>query len=447
MFKNKGFSRFNRAGVRILGEGRGASDRRDFLRAIAAQGVTVSAFCLIRPGSAQAELARGAPFEPAALHPAQPRDGKVLRDFSSPYLELARLLREATEIEHALMLQYLYSAFSLKPEYAAIAGDGAPGSTDLIGVAVQEMQHLATVNRLLAALGAAPNLVRQEFPYEPDIYTFEFSLEPMSPKSLAKYIYAEAPTDIFRAAAPPADRKLAESVRRLLGPDTRANHLGSLYDAIISRLEDYGATNRTDGLDVAGWLGQLRHIKSEGEDQHFHFFRSVFEATHPGFENRVGVWDLPPTDPAYPSLPLPTNPTAYVGHEGEIGDPTVLGLSWLGDLHYWTMLFLLDLHFREPKQDTFLDLARMQMLGPVLSLARHLPTLGGALPFDVLNVGSAPGRDADQSCRFAMEMLREAEIVATALKDALPPDYPSDITAYALQSLEETQRTLRVSQR
>src|SRR5476651_1297266 len=235
MFKKSGFLRSPRSIVRVACDERHAPERRNFLRTVALQGVSVSALCLVHSdGSAAAiDPATTAAHGPAVLEPARSRNGKVVRDFASPYLELARLLREATEIEHALMLQYLYAAFSLKPDYADIAGNGAPGSTDLIGVAVQEMQHLASVNRLLAALGAAPNLVRQEFPYEPAIYPFEFSLEPMSRKSLAKYIYAEAPSEIFLPTAAPADRVFAATVIELLGPGVRVNHLGSLYDAII----------------------------------------------------------------------------------------------------------------------------------------------------------------------------------------------------------------------
>jgi hypothetical protein len=449
MFEKAGFLRSPRSIVRVGYDERHAAERRSFLRTVVLQGVSISALCLVHAdGSAAAiDPAASAAHGPAALESARSRDGKIVRDFASPYLELTRLLREATEIEHALMLQYLYAAFSLKPDYADIAGNGAPGSTDLIGVAVQEMQHLATVNRLLAALGAAPNLLRQEFPYEPAIYPFEFSLEPLSRKSLAKYIYAEAPSDIFRAAASPADGAFAATVMDLLGPGVRVNHIGSLYDAIIGRLEDVAATERGANLDVADWLARLHHIKTEGEEQHFLFFREVFEGSHAGFGKQTGVWHLPPTHDAYPSLPLPVNPTAYVGHDGEIGDRTLLALSWLGDLHYWTMLFLLDLHFREPKREAFIDLARLQMLGPVLSLARHLPTLGGAMPFDVLNIGSAPGSDAYQSCRFAMEMLGEAQLVAAAVGDALPPDYPVDLAADTLKSLDETQHALRLAQR
>jgi ferritin-like protein len=449
MFEKDGFFRSPRSVVRIVRDGQHAPERRNFLRTMARQGVSISALCLVHSNGSMAAVdpAAAATPGPAALEPGRSRDGKVVRDFASPYLELTRLLREATEVEHALMLQYLYAAFSLKPTYADIAGNGAPGSSDLIGVAVQEMQHLAAVNRLLAALGAAPNLVRQEFPYEPAIYPFEFSLEPLSRKSLAKYIYAEAPSEIFRTAATPSDRAFATTIMKLLGPGVRVNHVGSLYDAVISRLEDVAATERGEGLDVAYWLAQLHHIKSEGEEQHFLFFRDVFEGTHPGFGKQREAWDLPSTHRAYPSLPLPVNPTAYVGHDDEIGDPTLLALSWLGDLHYWTMLFLLDLHFREPKREAFVDLARLQMLGPVLSLARHLPTLGGAMPFDVLNVGSAPGSDANHSCRFAVEMLHEAQLVATAVGDALPPDYPVELAAETLKTLEEAQRALQLSQR
>jgi len=289
MLKKDGVLRSPRSGVRV--DGRHAAERRNFLRTVALQGVSISALCLVGADGSVAAIERATTpaHGPAALAPALSHDGKIVRDFASPYLELTRLLREATEIEHALMLQYLYAAFSLKPDYADIAGTGAPGSTDLIGVAVQEMQHLATVNRLLAALGAAPNLVRQEFPYEPAIYPFEFSLEPLSRKSLAKYIYAEAPSDIFLPAASPKNRAFAGTVMKLLGPGVRVNHLGSLYDAIIGRLEDFAATKPGDKLDAANWLVQLRHIKTEGEEQHFLFFRDVFEGTHAGFGKQKAV--------------------------------------------------------------------------------------------------------------------------------------------------------------
>jgi hypothetical protein len=66
----------------------------------------------------------------------------IVQEFADPWLELVRLLREAAEVEHALMVQYLYAAFSVKPNYAELVGYGAPGTNNLLGVAIQEMQHL-----------------------------------------------------------------------------------------------------------------------------------------------------------------------------------------------------------------------------------------------------------------------------------------------------------------
>ena len=64
----------------------------------------------------------------AAKHGTSP----IYRDFNDPYLELIRLLREAAEIEHDLMVQYLYGAFSLKPAYAELVGYPQPGSSSFL---------------------------------------------------------------------------------------------------------------------------------------------------------------------------------------------------------------------------------------------------------------------------------------------------------------------------
>src|SRR5690606_24012914 len=82
------------------------------------------------------------------------RFSPVKRAFDDPYLELIRLLKEGSEIEQDLMVQYLYSAYALKPEYAGIVGAPAPNGTSLMGIVIEEMQHLRGVNRLLVELGA-----------------------------------------------------------------------------------------------------------------------------------------------------------------------------------------------------------------------------------------------------------------------------------------------------
>jgi hypothetical protein len=68
--------------------------------------------------------------------------GQIDPDFGDPLFELVRLLHEASEIEHALLVQYLYAAFSVKESFRdVLAGQPQDSSGDLLGVAVQEMQH------------------------------------------------------------------------------------------------------------------------------------------------------------------------------------------------------------------------------------------------------------------------------------------------------------------
>jgi hypothetical protein len=60
---------------------------------------------------------------------AAPAVVEIVPEFRDPHLELLRLLREAAEIEHALMVHYLYAAFSVRDVYRAkLAGTGFAGS-------------------------------------------------------------------------------------------------------------------------------------------------------------------------------------------------------------------------------------------------------------------------------------------------------------------------------
>lgn len=83
--------------------------------------------------------------------------------------ELVQMLTQAAELEHALSVQYLYAAFTLRAA-------GEPGVTayqaaltqqwhqQITRVALQEMYHLMIANNLLIAVDAPPNLWRPNFP-------------------------------------------------------------------------------------------------------------------------------------------------------------------------------------------------------------------------------------------------------------------------------------------
>jgi rubrerythrin len=355
----------------------------------------------------------------AARHSGLP----VVRDFRNPYLELVRLLKEAAEIEHDLMVQYLYGAFSLKPAWQPLVGAPAPNTTSFMGVIVQEMQHLGAVNRLLVELNAAPVLTRQDFPYESDIYPFPFELAPLSPVTLARFTYCEAPPHGLQKAVDEGrdSGRLIDQLKATLGGDIAPNHVGHLYDAVIATLEEVKREGRTR-LEYDAWKEALDHIKEEGEVGHFEFFGSLYRGAHPLLKETQAAWNLPASDARFPCYPVPKNPTAYEGHPHCIQDPDLRALAWLGNLNYWIMLSLLDAGYRR-KSQVEVALSQAIMMGPLWSLARYLPTKGAAVPFDPLSLGFEPGLDKDAEREFARLLILETRDYARSIDNLLPGDF------------------------
>jgi hypothetical protein len=89
------------------------------------------------------------------------------------------LLTAAAEIEHALMVQYLYAAYSLRvpPQDAPADADVAQWKRILIQIAREEMAHLASVENLLRLIGGPLNFEREQSPYRSGLYPFRFRLE------------------------------------------------------------------------------------------------------------------------------------------------------------------------------------------------------------------------------------------------------------------------------
>lgn len=349
----------------------------------------------------------------------------LTRDFNSTRLELVRLLKEVTEIEHALMLQYIYGAYSLKPKYEKIMGTGAPVSTDLLGIAVQEMKHLGAINRLLVSLGSSPNMDVQDFPYEPDIYPTQMDLEPLSKSSLAKYVYAEAaPSELQPASGKSVeDRKFIQELHLNLDSSAGVNHVGSVYALVISLLEKFAESSPNAIDDVEGWLATLTEIMREGEEDHYGFLRQLFLAEHPVFEGNTDVWNLPVEHVDYPAYKMATNPSAYKGHAGEIEHQHALALAWLGNLHYWSVLMLMDFYYRYGNNEVRV-LAQTTMMSQLQAVGRELPKLGYGLPFDRLSMGYAPFQQEQDNLLLVASLQEEASVLVNKLGEDLPPMYP-----------------------
>lgn len=362
------------------------------------------------------------------------------RVFDSPLLELVRLLRAAAEIEHSLMLQYLYAAFAVRtPRYANLAGWGnhqyAGRPIHLLGVAIEEMGHLHVVNRLLVALGGAPNLGRQQFPFESDLYPFPLNLEPLSPLSVARYVYVEAPASAldYASSNDSAHHAFLDKLYAVLGRETRPNRLQPLYEKVERLLREVVA--RDPGLldDVDRWVAEIAAVRHEGESEHFELFRNIFLGHHAAFDGVGDPWNLPPFDADHPSLPVAINPSAFrTGNQ--IRAQEYRQVAWLANLHYWTVCMLLSLSYQSG--GSLLLSARRLMAGPLRSLGVHLAHAGVGIPFDALNTGYEPGIDRAANRRLALELLGEVETLEYSCAPDLPDDYPMGFVASTRNELK-----------
>jgi len=135
------------------------------------------------------------------------------------------LLHIAAEIEHSLMVEYLFAAYTL-------GGQQVPQQHQvlvrrwqevILGIAKEEMGHLITVQNVLTLLGAPINLSRQDYSWTIDFYPFRFTLERLAPDTLATFVCAESPAKWTQASAP--------LIRRLAKVEARhaVNRVGILY--------------------------------------------------------------------------------------------------------------------------------------------------------------------------------------------------------------------------
>lgn len=358
---------------------------------------------------------------------------QVVRDFSDPYIELVRLLYEACNIEHALLVQYLAAAFSIKPTFPLIAGSAiGPNSFSLFGIAVQEMQHLGTVNRLLTVLAATPRLDRDDFPIQASIYPFPLEIVPLSRASLARYSYVEAPASVFDANAPQTDKDFAALVLGLLGHQN-VNHLGGLYSNILARLQEVMAAPPAGVGDLSDFPDELEAIKDQGEGSHYLFFRSLLEGTAPSLSG-PNTW-MSPSSASYPSLDLKSGYSAFAGDPKAIPDEDARVVGWLANLHYWTTLSLLDLSFRFANS-SYAAASMGHMRGPLYQLGFELAKHGYCVPFDLPTI-PIPWAQSEVNCRSAVRRLAiEAKEYAEAIKHLLPPGFSSDSVDATIELLK-----------
>jgi hypothetical protein len=236
------------------------------------------------------------------------------------------LLHTAAEIEHALMVQYLYAAWSLPADTPGRVGRWR---RRILQIAREEMAHFISVQNLLRFVGGPLNFDREDFPFRTDFYPFPLRLERLSRAALARYIAAEMPAE---SEVDPALIAAALELATGGNDGLPVNRVGALYNRLATLFADEQKLPdelfRPDTADLvqappgryradlgrgplylrtvrnrAEALSLLADIATQGEGDedmprsHFLTFVDIFDA-----------W--PEDDDSAPALAVPTHPAS-----------------------------------------------------------------------------------------------------------------------------------------
>lgn len=289
---------------------------------------------------------------------------------------LIYMLDSAAELEHALMCEYLFAAFSLKRSVdEGLTEDQLAAverwRTAILTVAKQEMLHLAINCNLVSSLGASPHLSRPNLPqparhYPPGVI---FTLLPFGETALRHFIYLERPEGMDFADA--EGLAAVEGAAPVMGPDEIAPHLqefatvGHLYRSIEAGFRHLGDKLGEDNLflvpataqvsgDLFGWpqlepvtsvdaaVRAIETIVEQGEgprgdwrEAHFGGFLDVLD------EYLAMMQANPGLEVARPVLPALVRPAESGAEADLITDALTAGIADLGNVAYEVLLQVL----------------------------------------------------------------------------------------------------------
>ena len=340
--------------------------------------------------------------------------------------QLIYLLREAAELEHTILCEYLFAAFTMKQR----TDEGVSAAqleaidrwrTIILTVARQEMLHLTLVQNLLTAIGAAPHLSRPNLPTAAKHFPagVQIALVPFGEQALRHFLFLERPEGVAlddpdAAVAVARARPLMADDDIVPAPQSFAT-VGHLYRAIDvgfawltgtlgpAKLFIGPAPAQTspeamhwDGLVAVTDLDSAHQaidvIVEQGEgatgdwrEAHFGKFLTIYDeylalrAADPSFE------------PARPVLPGHVRPHRYGDPVPLIEDPRTRRVADLFNVANEILLLALTRYFAHT-DETPEQLALLESVGVGLMFAAIKPIgqLLTTLPFG----SSAPGRTA-----------------------------------------------------
>jgi hypothetical protein len=278
-------------------------------------------------------------------------------------------LGKAAELEHLIMLQYLFAAFSLKQSTreglsseALVAVNG--WRKTLLEIAEQEMLHLALVQNLLTAVGAAPRLTRPNFPLPPSSYPAGVRIELLAFGELAlrHFAFLERPEGM---AVDDAEGFEA------LGEATALAH--DEEDEIVPHLQEFDTIGQLYRSIQAG----LEHLEGRLGPGRLFIGPANAQATaeHFQWEELVAVTDLASAHQAIDTI--------VEQGEGARGE-------WR-DAHFGRLLGILDEYLALRREDPSFEPARQVVLANVRPQAHGagIPIIadpGTTRAMDLLNV-------------------------------------------------------------
>jgi Ferritin-like len=388
---------------------------------------------------------------------------------------LIYMLCQAAELEHGIMCQYLFAAFSLKQR----ADEGlSPDELDAVTrwrrtiahVATEEMLHLALVQNVLSAIGAAPHLTRPNLPAPAHHYPagVNLTLVPFGEPALRHFMFLERPEGMALEGAADIDAPVHDAAP-LMAEGEIVPHVqdfatvGHLYRSIehaLARLaEKFGERNLFVGppraqatstdfhwpelvavTDLATARRALDTILEQGEGARGHW-----EAAH--FGEFVRILDeyrsMRAADPAFdPVRPVMFAPVRRGERDDSvplIGDRVTSRCTDLFNVSYEILLQILERYFAHT-EETDAQLATLANAAVTL-MSGVLRPLGDLIT--TLPVGPEhPGRNAGPSFELFYEdddllphresawaLLEERVRDASTFCEAVTKSAPKDVAA------------------
>ena len=340
---------------------------------------------------------------------------------------LIYMLCEAAELEHGIMCQYLFAAFTLKQN----EGEGLTGEelaatrrwrSVISHVATQEMLHLALVQNLLSAVGAAPHLVRPNFPHPASHYPagVHLALLPFGEQALRHFMFLERPEgmDLHDADGLAA---FGRAVPHMLASDivprgqdfATVGHMYRSIEAGFARLcakygEDWlfvGPERAQATQEYFGWpqlipvtdlasaqraideiLEQGEGLRGHWENAHFGTFVEILDEFEAARAANLGL------QPARPVLPVNVRPCDRDVEVPLADNPVTAKVMDLFNVAYEILLQILERFFAHTDETdaqlkTLADATMGLMFGAIKPLGDLITTLPAGPSYPGANAG------------------------------------------------------------